>query len=150
MSRRYDLKNLTPQQRAIITIRDENEKLMENRNERNSAKKDEEEKLALTFYEIWETILRGLKPGELIPNWTVLKGYKGDSMKIVQVDEGEIIVQTPNAKHLQHVSMAEFAEVWEIWPVYKAGRMQRQEVGQMTYHSKYILSILHWFEENHL
>jgi hypothetical protein len=152
MSRRYDLRNLTPQQRAIITIRDDNEKLTEKSTERNSVKRDEEEKLrqklALTFYEIWKVILRQLKPGELIPNWTVLKGYLGDSMKVVQVYKREIIVQAPNAKRLQHVSRGEFENIWAVWPAYKTGQKQRQEIREMTFHSKYILSILHWLEEN--
>jgi hypothetical protein len=117
-------------------------------------KRGEEEKLrekfALTFSEIWKVILRRLKPGESIPNWTVLKGYMGDSMKVVQVGEGEIIIQTPNAKRLQHVSRGEFAEVWEVWPAYKTGQKQRQEIREMTFHSKYILSILHWVEDNQL
>ncbi len=102
------------------------------------------------FPEIWQLISRRLKPGDSIPNWTVLKGNLGDSMIVVQVDEGEIIVQTPNAKHLQHVSRGEFEKIWGVWPAYKAGQIQRQEIREMTYHSKYILSILHWLEKNQL
>ena len=134
MDWRYDLRNLTPQQRAIIMKKDEEEKL-----NKNSSK---------SFSEIWQVILRRLKPGDSIQNWTVLKGNLGDSMKVVQVDIGEIVVQTPNAMHLQHVSRDEFEKIWEVWPAYKSGQKQRQEIREITFHSKYILSILHWLEKN--
>jgi len=100
------------------------------------------------FSDTWQVILHRLKPGEIIPNWTVLKGYLGDTMQVVHFDQDEIVVQAPKAKNLLRVSKDEFKEIWEIWPAYKTGRMQRQEVCEMTFHSKYILSILHWLEEN--
>jgi hypothetical protein len=79
-----------------------------------------------------------------------LKGYLGDTMKVAQIDEDEIVVQSPKAKNLLHVFRDEFEKIWEIWPTYKARRMQRRDVCDMTFHSKYILSILHWMEETKL
>jgi hypothetical protein len=68
-------------------------------------------------------------------------------MTVVLIDEDKIVVQSPKAKNLLNVSRDEFEKISEIWPAYKAGRMQRKEVCKMTFHSKYIISILHWLEE---
>ena len=99
-----------------------------------------------TFESVWQELQNRLRPALIIPNWTCLKGYLGDTMRIEEVEDIEIVVKAPKAKALQHVSKANFEIVWKNWPAYKSGRMQRQEVREMTYYSKYIISILHWLE----
>ena len=45
------------------------------------------------------------------------------------------------------VPMVEFRTVWLVWEDYKSQRLRRSELGAMTRYSKYVISILHWFEE---
>lgn len=99
-----------------------------------------------SFESLWQELQHRLRPGLIIPNWTYLKGYLGDTMRIEEVEDVEIVVKAPKAKTLQHVSKANFEIIWKIWPAYKTGRLQRQEMREMTYYSKYIISILHWLE----
>ncbi|MBN1370422.1 MAG: hypothetical protein JW987_00565 [Anaerolineaceae bacterium] len=101
-----------------------------------------------SFDETWGELQKRLKPGEFIPNWTAHKGYKGDAMKIAQVHQDEVVVDSPTAKTLQHVSRQEFETIWPLWPDYKALRVQRQEIRDLTRSSRYIINILHWLESN--
>ncbi len=99
-----------------------------------------------SFEIVWEELQNRLRAGLIIPNWTYLKGYMGDSMRIEEVEDVEIVVQAPKAKNLQHVSKENFEIIWKIWPDYKSGRFHRQGMTPMTHYSKYIISILHWLE----
>lgn len=99
-----------------------------------------------TFETIWDGLQNHLRAGLIIPNWTYLKGYLGDTMRIEEVDEVEIVVHAPKAKNLQHVSKADFEIVWEVWDEYKNGRYQGQDMRDLMMYSKYIISILHWLE----
>ncbi|MBA4421302.1 MAG: hypothetical protein C0391_09155 [Anaerolinea sp.] len=99
------------------------------------------------MFTYWDTLQKKLKPGINIRNWTILKGYLGDSFQLSHVDQNEIVIQSPKAKSLQRISRDEFEKIAEIWPAYKAGCVQRQQIREMTFHSKYILSILHWLDE---
>jgi hypothetical protein len=100
-----------------------------------------------TFDSIWTQIQSSLKPGTAIKNWTVLRGYLGDTMKITSVRSGYIEVDAPHASSTQHISKAEFEKVWEIWLDYKGGKFPRYQIRDMTRFSKYIISILHWAEK---
>jgi hypothetical protein len=100
-----------------------------------------------TFEDVWRELHRRLRPGTIVPNWTVLKGYLGDQMTIVKVRAETIEVDAPNAKNLVVVPKAHFNAVWEIWALYTGGQVQRGELTELTFFSKYIISILHWLEE---
>jgi hypothetical protein len=101
-----------------------------------------------SFNAVWKLLSNRLIPGTEIRNLTAYKGYLGDTMKVVKVDEKEIVIQAPKAANLLHISRKKLERVWEIWPAYKAGKMPRRDVCDMTFHSKYIISILNWLEEN--
>lgn len=103
--------------------------------------------MADTFNVIWQNLLARLKPGEIVRNWTVAHEYLGDEMLIKEVNTEKIVVQAPNAVHLQHISKNEFEAVWQLWPGYIESRVQRQQILELTRHSKYIISIFHWVEE---
>ncbi len=100
------------------------------------------------FEPIWQKIMTRLKPGMSIRNWTHLKGYLGDEMKVNKVTQERIVIDAPNAKLPQSVSKTDFQKVWTSWPEYKSGQVQRQIFTEMTRYSKYIISILHWLEDN--
>jgi hypothetical protein len=100
-----------------------------------------------TFDSVWTRLQSSLKPGTSIKNWTVLRGYLGDTMKIVCVRSGYIEVDAPHASTTQHISKVEFEKVWEIWPDYKGGKFYRNQMRDVTWFSKYIISILQWAEQ---
>ena len=102
--------------------------------------------MEITFETVWQELQNRLRPGLIIPNWTYLKGYLGDTMRIEEVEDVEIVVQAPKAKTLQHVSKANFEIIWKIWPEYKTGLLPRQEMIEITRYSKYIISIFHWLD----
>lgn len=103
-----------------------------------------------SFDEIWIKLQAYLKPGTILRNWTVLNGYLGDKMEVVQINQNEIVVQAPNAKTLQRISRNEFEKIWNVWPDYLSGQKQRQEIREITHYSKYIISIFRWVEDSNL
>lgn len=101
---------------------------------------------ATSFEDIWQRIQRQLRPHTVVRNWTALKGYLGDTMTIVAVNEESIEVNAPKARNALVVPKTDFESLWEVWPHYKNHRVQRQEIRDMTFFSKYIISIYHWLE----
>jgi hypothetical protein len=99
-----------------------------------------------TFDALWQKIMAILKPGMSIRNWTPLKGYLGDEMKVVEVSTDKVVIDAPKAKNDVSIYLADFQDVQQVWPAYKAGKVGRREVCDMTFKSKYIISILHWLE----
>lgn len=99
-----------------------------------------------SFEKTWQAVRTRLKVGILIPNWTTLKGYLGDTMKIEAVSLDQIVIDAPKAKNLQKVSKEDFEVIWQVWANYKSGKVKRSELIEYTRHSKYVISILHWFE----
>ena len=100
-----------------------------------------------SFDQFWNELITTLKPDTEISNWTAFNGYLGDTMEIVEVKEKMIVVESPNAKNLQRISKRDVEKIWQIWPAYLAGKVQRQEIRDLTRHSKYIISILHWCDK---
>ena len=100
-----------------------------------------------SFDSVWGNINKQLISGMTIDNWTVFHDYLGDSMTIVNVGRHAIEIDAPKAKNIQVVPREDFRAIWNEWSGYKQGRVQRQELRDMTRFSKYIISILHWYEE---
>ena len=101
-----------------------------------------------SFEQTWRGITSTLKPGMEISNWTVLKGKLGGTITINAIEPEVILVESPNAKSIQRVSKDKFELIWNVWEDYKKGRIQRQEMTHNNFHSKYIISILHWWDMN--
>ena len=101
----------------------------------------------VTFESVWRYLEENLKPGMKVNNWTAFHGYLGDSMTIEAVSSRAIEVNAPKAKTIQIVPREDFQTIWEIWIEYKQDKIQRQEIREMTRFSKYIISILNWYEE---
>jgi hypothetical protein len=99
-----------------------------------------------SFDTVWSYLQRNLKVGTVIKNWTAFQGYLGDTMKVVGVRQNHIEVKAPKANHLQDVPKEDFEKVWEVWAKYKIQKVRRYELRDMTRFSKYIISILHWYE----
>ena len=99
------------------------------------------------FTKVWFDLRKKLKNGTVIQNWTAYNGYLGDEMTIVEVGRDFIVFKVPNAKNLQNVPKEELEKVWDVWKDYKTQKVRRYELKPMTRHSKYIISLLHWYEE---
>ncbi len=99
-----------------------------------------------TFDTVWSHLQTHLKPDMVIPNWTAYKGYLGDTMKVVAIRSNYIVLDSPNAKANQSVPRDNFEAVWGVWPGYKAQRVKRNELTELTRFSKYIISIFNWYE----
>ena len=99
------------------------------------------------FEPVWASLLSNLKAGTIVRSWTALRGYLGDKMTIVNVRERYIEVDTAGGMRKQVIPKSDFEAIWEIWPDYKARRRHRYETGDSSRFSKYVVSIMHWFEE---
>ena len=99
-----------------------------------------------TFEKVWSFLERKLKPGTVVQNWTVFGNFKPNDMTIVKVSRNSIVVDAPDAQNLQNIPKEDFSRVWKVWTGYKNQNIRRYEIRDMTRFSKYIISILHWYE----
>ena len=99
-----------------------------------------------SFDTIWTQLQNNLEVNMPIKNWTAFNGYLGDEMTVVGVREFYIEVKSPNARNVQFVPKDDFKKVWEVWADYKSQKVRRYEIRNITRFSKYIISILHWYE----
>jgi hypothetical protein len=100
----------------------------------------------MMFDQTWSEIRAKLKPGQVISNWTQLKGELGDTFRIVEVKSDLIAVETPGTDAIQKVPRKDFEAVAAIWAGYKAGTVKRELMTPLTRYSKYIISIMRWCE----
>jgi hypothetical protein len=98
------------------------------------------------FENKWMEIRKKLHRGQIIKNWTVYSDYLGDTMKVVDVGLESISIQSPRAENLQTIPKSDFESVWGLWSDYKAGKVRRSDLRDITRFSKYIISLLHWSE----
>ena len=101
-----------------------------------------------SFEEIWQKIVSRLTPGMTIRNWTILQGYFGDDIEIIDVTPDMIVIKIPTAKYLYSVPRDDFQKLWQVWPAYKNGQIDRLQTSPITRFSRYIIDILHWVEQN--
>jgi hypothetical protein len=97
--------------------------------------------------EVWKYMMKNFTAGTEINNWTVDKGYLGDTMIIRRVTDGAIEVEAPGAKNMQIILREDFERVIKIWEDYSSKALNRHVVRDMTRYSKYIISILHYYEK---
>jgi hypothetical protein len=100
----------------------------------------------MTALGIWGVIRSRVLVGTSIRNWTLDSGYLGDKFTITGIGKGHLVIETPGAKGLQHVSRVDFETVYKIWSDYLCGVFRRDQIRDMTRFSKYVISILHWAE----
>ena len=101
-----------------------------------------------TFELFWPDLVSHLKPGLTVDNWTAFRGNLGDTMRVVDIRDGYIEIEAPKAKSIQRVPKDDFKKVWDVWSDYKSQKLPRFEIRDMTLYSKYIISVLHWYEQN--
>ncbi len=100
------------------------------------------------FETVWVYLQSNLQGGMEIDNWTAFRAYLGDKMRVVSVRDGYIEVYPPKAINTQIIPKNDFERAWKVWAGYKSRQVKRYELRDMTRFSKYIVSILHWYEEN--
>jgi hypothetical protein len=95
----------------------------------------------MSFLKSWSELQSNLRPGTLIKNWTVAKGYLGDEFKIVSVSSTQVDVDSPAAETIQRVSKKDFEIMFNHWDQYCSGELKRRDLVRMTRVSKYTMSI---------
>jgi hypothetical protein len=95
------------------------------------------------FEQIWADLRRELASPQVIRNWTRDSGYLGQNFTAQQAGD-HVLCVLPAGKELR-VPKGDFEVVYELWPGYLAGQIRRVDVREVTYYSKYVISILHQF-----
>ena len=98
------------------------------------------------FDVVWKNLQISLKPGSEIKNWNPYNGYLGDTLNINTIYLDKISVDPPRVWKTQIIPKEDFVQVWEVWSDYKALRLERSIIRDLTNHSKYIISIFHWHD----
>lgn len=102
--------------------------------------------MALTFEGTWADFRNRLKPGTSIQMWSA-NGYTGKSFKVDGFDATAITV-IPEGRKPRSISREDFNRVYRQWPAYKAGKINRSQLGEVTgsQNTSYILSLFRWIE----
>lgn len=106
------------------------------------------ERGALPFSDTWAALQATLFVGATIPNWTARKGRVGEPFEVVAITPDVIVVVAPGAATPQRVRRADFKRVHALWDDYVRGSIPRSAFTPLTRYSKYVISILHWLQEN--
>jgi len=101
-----------------------------------------------TFEEAWSDIQLRLTPGTVVKNWSADKGYTGGRFKITGLDSSSVLIQSEHMNQERHVSKGDFERLFAFWPAYTCGTVGRSELAKRSQNTTYILSILHWREED--
>lgn len=96
----------------------------------------------MEFQQVWQAIQSNLRIGSQVRNWTVAKGYLGDTFKIVGVSATYVEIDAPNAETIQRVSKIDFEFMHNKWEAYCSGKIRRADLVKSTRVSKYTISIL--------
>jgi hypothetical protein len=99
------------------------------------------------FDDIWDELIASLEPGIEINQWNPYNGYIGERLTIITSDPDSISIEPPRVWGSQVISKCDFKNVWEVWEDYTALRVERQKIHGLTNHAKYVISILHWYEQ---
>ena len=91
------------------------------------------------FRSVWST-LTGLRAGRKI------SAPGGEATTIVSVEAEAITIAPPRAKGFVRIPKEDFEAVWRKWGDFKAGKVTRGELRQVTTKSSYIINIFEWFE----
>ena len=94
------------------------------------------------FRSVWST-LTGLRAGRKI---SAPGGERGEATTIVSVEAEAITIAPPRAKGFVRIPKEDFEAVWQKWGDFKAGKVTRGELRQVTTKSSYIINIFEWFE----
>jgi len=102
----------------------------------------------MPFWKTWSYIQSNLHAGQLINNWTKAGRYKPGTFPIVKVGTTSIKIKAIRTHKPRPVPMGDFEKVYNVWNQYNAGIYSRYEIRNSTRHSTYIISVLHWVEQN--
>ena len=98
------------------------------------------------FNIVWTNLQTSLKPGTEIKNWNTYNGYLGDNLTINTVDPNYISIDPPRVWDIQIIPKENFEQVWKVWQEYRALRLERNDLRDITDQSKFIISIFRWYE----
>lgn len=106
-----------------------------------------------TFNEIWNDLLAKLRSsmaseaGFGIPNWSI-DGFTGNTSRIECANYDEIVFTGDRTTIPRRVSRRDFKKIFEdYWERYKQRDAHREELLRASHNSTYIISTLHWLED---
>ena len=97
------------------------------------------------FDDFWDELIASLEPGIEIQHWNPYNGYLGEGLTIITIDQDSISIDPPRVWETQVIPKDDFKQVWDMWADYLALRLERRKIHTLTDHSKYIISIFHWY-----
>jgi hypothetical protein len=98
-----------------------------------------------TIDAVWADFRARLKPKTVVKAWSAT-GRARAKFSIEDLDGGAITI-LPGTGSARRISKGDFEKVLDYWAQYKAGRVTRVELTNISQNTTYILSLLHWREQ---
>lgn len=99
----------------------------------------------MSFSTVWSTLQTNLKGSTTIANWTADKGAWGESFEAEVLNSNSILVSGAEIAP-RPVRRKDFEKVYASWERYSRRELPRSKLPN-TVHSKYIISLLRWAQE---
>ena len=97
-----------------------------------------------SFRQCWNQICANLRPIPKMYSWSVA-GRAKSSFCIFEVARDGITVKTAQDTR-RFVPRRDFESIYDRWTDYKNGKIKRHELRDLSVHSTYVVSVLHWLE----
>jgi hypothetical protein len=104
------------------------------------------------FLDWWVLLRKHLASGREVGHWSAAKGYLSGSFEAFPgpyVAQECVRIEGRQRTHIYQrlIFPNDFRAVLGLWDDYRDGRIPRSRVDAATKHSTYVVSIVHWLEE---
>ncbi len=101
------------------------------------------------FLSWWSSLFHSLPPGTSVQHWSAASGLLPGAFVSNAVEKSYVRIEGPRNKISQRLVPADdFRKILDVWSDYNNQIMPRQDIVRMTKHPTYVVSIIHWREDN--
>ncbi|MGY5141834.1 MAG: hypothetical protein ACW9WZ_02195 [Nitrosopumilus sp.] len=96
------------------------------------------------FASFWNELKKDLSTKTKIKNWTVRNGFFGEDFSAQITTHDQVVCITPTGS-INHAKRSDFELVFDNWEGYLSGRIQRNDLSNNSFVTKYTISIIHQY-----
>jgi hypothetical protein len=100
----------------------------------------------MTFEAVWADLKNRLKAGIELRGWSRDKGHTSLRFRIDDVAASSITVSSSTMTMPRSIGKSDFARVYGARGKYRAGKVTRAEMTELSQNTSYIFAILRWQE----
>jgi hypothetical protein len=100
----------------------------------------------MSFEAVWADLKNHLRAGTEVRGWSRDKGHTLLRFRIDDIAPGSITVSSSTMTMPRCIGKSDFARVHGAWEKYRAGKVSRADMTELSQNTSYIFAILRWQE----